>query len=98
MSIFDFLIMVVLACVLGVVSQRILGLQRGGFLLTTILGFFGVLLGRELVYRLGFPEPIPIHVRGHPFPLVWSVIGGVVMTVVAAFLTRKWRKGARKKK
>lgn len=100
MSIFDFLIMVLIAGLLGVVVARILGLQRAGLLLTTIFGFLGVLLARFLVYKLDFPEPIDIYVRsaGIRVPLLWSIIGGVVVAIAAAFLTRKWRKGDRKKK
>jgi uncharacterized membrane protein YeaQ/YmgE (transglycosylase-associated protein family) len=98
MSLTDFIIMVILAALLGALSQRILGFQMGGWIFATILGFFGVLLGRWLVYQFGFWEPVPIHVRGRPFPLMWSVIGGVAATFLAAWLSRRRRRAREKRK
>ncbi len=99
MNVSDLLIMVVIAALLGMVVARILGLQRAGLLLTTFFGFLGVLLGRFLAYRLGLPEPVELKVRWSTtvFPLFWSVAGGVIAALAAAALTRKWRRGDRKK-
>ena len=98
MSAIDFILMILIAAGLGALAQRVLGLQRGGWLLTTFLGFLGVLLGRFLAWQLQFHEPLPVRIAQTSFPLVWSVVGGLVTTVLAAFLTRKWRRGDRKKK
>lgn len=98
MSVADFIIMLVLAALLGAVSQRILGFQMGGWILATVLGFLGVLLGRWVVYQFGFWEPIPIYVRGRPFPLMWCMIGGVGATFFAAWLSRRRRRARDKRK
>lgn len=97
MSLADFLILLVMAALLGALSQKILGFQMGGWILATVLGFLGLLLGRWLVYQFGLWEPVTISVLGRPFPLMWCVIGGVSMTIFAAWLSRRRRRSRDKK-
>lgn len=98
MSVFDVVIMVLIAGLMGMLVARLLGLHNAGLLFTTFFGFLGVLLGRFLVTHLGFPEPIPVSVRGHYVPLVWSVLAGLATTLFGAYLARRRRKAREKRK
>lgn len=102
MSVIDFILMVVIAFGLGWVVSRLLGLQNAGLLFTTFFGFLGLLLGRFLVYKLGFWEPVNVHVNvagaGVSIPVLWSVIGGLTTTLVAGYLARRRRKAREKRK
>ena len=101
MSVFDFILMVVIAGLLGFVVSRLLRLQNAGLLFMTFFGFLGLLLGRFVVYKLGFWEPVRVgvdlagsHVQ---VPLMWSVIGGLTTTLCAGYLARRRRKAREKR-
>jgi uncharacterized membrane protein YeaQ/YmgE (transglycosylase-associated protein family) len=98
MSLADFLIMLLMAALLGALSQKILGFQMGGWILATALGFLGVLLGRWMYYQFGGGwDPVKILIFDRPFPLMWCLIGGVSTTIFAAWLSRRRRRARDKK-
>ncbi|MDP9150478.1 MAG: GlsB/YeaQ/YmgE family stress response membrane protein, partial [Myxococcota bacterium] len=60
----------------------------GGFVLSILLGFLGAFVGTWLARMFHLPELVIIAVAGRPFPIVWSVIGGIVLVFLAHALTR----------
>ena len=72
LSLFVFL---VIAAVCGSIGRAIGGGSRGGCLVSVALGLIGALLGSWIAHQLKLPEPIVVHVGGHPFPVLWSIIG-----------------------
>ena len=101
MNVFDLIVMLVIAGLLGFVVSRLLGLRNSGLLFMTFFGFLGLLLGRFLVYKLGFWEPVNVAVDlagGYVrVPLMWSLIGGLTTTLVAGYLARRRRKSREKR-
>jgi uncharacterized membrane protein YeaQ/YmgE (transglycosylase-associated protein family) len=80
------------AGICGAVAQAIAGFSRGGLLVAIAVGFIGALIGVWLQRQTGLPEIFTIDVEGNKFPIVWSIIGGVLFAVVVGLLTRPTRR------
>lgn len=89
MSLITFLILVLIAAICGAIAQAIAGSVRGGLIVSTILGFIGALLGPWLAGKLGLPEPFMVHVGGHPFPVLWSIIGAALFVAIIHLFSRR---------
>ena len=74
--------LVVIAAVCGAIGRAIAGGVRGGLIVSTALGFIGALIGPWIALRLGLPEPFTVNISGHPFPVLWSIIGAAVFVAV----------------
>lgn len=87
MTIPGFLILLVIAAICGAVGQMIAGYSRGGFLVSTGIGFIGAILGTWLAGYFNFPLLFVISIQGEAFPIIWSIIGSVVFVVIVHILT-----------
>lgn len=87
MSVLDFLLLLLIAAICGAVAQAIAGFSRGGLLVAIAVGFIGAVLGLWLQRLTGLPEIFTVSIDGHAFPIVWSIIGGVLFAVVVGLLT-----------
>lgn len=83
------LILIVIAAVCGAIGKAIAGGARGGLVVSTVLGFIGALLGPWLARQLKLPEPILIQVGGHPFPVLWSIIGAALFVAILHLVSRR---------
>ncbi len=92
MTVWDFIILLVVAGLCGAVAQAIAGFSRGGCLVSVAVGFIGALLGMWLQKLTGLPEILTITAGGAQFPIVWSIVGGVLFAVVVGLLTRSPRR------
>lgn len=88
MSLVDLLILLLIAGVCGAVGQSIAGFSRGGCLVSIAVGFIGALIGSRIAAALGLPEPLVVSVDGRQFPILWSILGATLFTVVIGWLTR----------
>jgi uncharacterized membrane protein YeaQ/YmgE (transglycosylase-associated protein family) len=91
MTLVGFLILVIIAMVVGTLGQSLAGYSLGGCIVSAVVGFIGAFLGRWLASQLGLPEPLPITVDGETIPLVWSVIGSVLFVAVIGTVSRRRR-------
>ncbi len=62
--------------------------MRGGFLVSILVGFVGAYIGVRIARMMHLPEIAVVTVGGHPFPIVWSIAGGLLFVVIAHMLTR----------
>jgi len=92
MTILEFLILLVIAAVCGALGQAIAGYSLGGFVITTVVGFIGALLGTWMARMIGLPELIMVNIGGQPFPIVWAIIGSAVLTAIVSLFTRRPRR------
>jgi uncharacterized membrane protein YeaQ/YmgE (transglycosylase-associated protein family) len=76
------LLLIIIAAVCGAIVNALAGGIRGGLIVSTALGFIGALLGPLLAARLGLPEPLVVHISGHPFPILWSIIGAALFVAI----------------
>lgn len=88
MTLFDVLVLLLVAGICGSLGQAIAGYSRGGCLVSIALGFVGALLGLWIARVMGLPELFPVRIGGTSFPIIWSIIGSTVFVAVITLITR----------
>jgi uncharacterized membrane protein YeaQ/YmgE (transglycosylase-associated protein family) len=88
MTLFDLLILLLIAGICGSLGQAISGYSRGGCLVAIALGFIGALIGLWVARALGLPELFTIDIGGTHFPIIWSIIGSALFVAVISFISR----------
>ncbi|MBV9948844.1 MAG: GlsB/YeaQ/YmgE family stress response membrane protein [Myxococcales bacterium] len=88
MTLLEFIVYLVIAGICGAIARAIAGGTGGGFVISVLLGFLGAFVGTWLARLLHLPELLVIAVQGHPFPIVWSILGGILLVALAHALTR----------
>jgi uncharacterized membrane protein YeaQ/YmgE (transglycosylase-associated protein family) len=88
MSTLEIIVYLVIAGICGAVARALAGGTAGGFIVSVLLGFLGAFVGTWLAHMLHLPALLEVRVGGHPFPIVWSVLGGIVLVAVAHLLMR----------
>ncbi len=83
------LILIVIAAVCGALGQAIAGNVRGGLIVSIVLGFIGALLGPWVARSLDLPEPLMVTIGGHPFPVLWSIIGAALFVAIIHLVSRR---------
>lgn len=91
MTLVGFIVLLVIAAIAGSLGMALTGYSRGGCLFSAVVGFMGAFIGMWISRQLGLPELIPITIQGETFPVIWSVIGSAVLSLVLGLLTRgRW--------
>ncbi len=90
MSLPALLILIVIAAVCGAIGKAIAGSSRGGLVVSIVLGFVGALLGPWVARQLHLAEPLMITIGGHPFPVLWSIIGAALFVAIIHLFSRRW--------
>ena len=88
MTLFGFLILLLIAAICGAIGQSLAGYDLGGCLVSIVVGFIGAYIGMWLAGNFGLPEIFTINVEGKPFPIIWAVIGSAIFTFIVALLRR----------
>lgn len=89
MTLYDLIVLLIIAGIAGALGRAIVGYSRGGCFLSIAVGFIGALIGMWLARSFALPELFVINVGGTPFPLVWSIIGGALFVAVLALISGK---------
>lgn len=89
MTLFELLILLLIAGLCGAAGQAITGFSRGGCLASIGVGFVGALIGTFIARWMGLPEIFAVAVGGTSFPIVWSILGGALFVAVIALLSRR---------
>lgn len=89
MTLLDFLILLIIAAVCGAIGQALAGYSVGGCITSILVGFIGALIGSWIATNLGLPEFLSVNVGGRAFPVVWSIIGSMLLVALLALLTRR---------
>lgn len=92
MSLLGFLVLIVIAAIAGAIGQAISGYSVGGFLVSLVIGLVGAWLGSWLATQLGLPELFTLTIDGQPFPVVWSIVGATLLSLVFGLLSRPRRR------
>src|SRR5882757_6822249 len=88
MTLVQLLVLLIIAAVCGGVGQSLAGYDLGGCLVSIVVGFVGAYIGMWLSGRFGLPELFAIKIGGKTFPIIWSVVGSAVLTLIIALIRR----------
>lgn len=88
MTLFGFLVLLLIAAICGGIGQAIAGYDLGGCLVSIVVGFIGAYIGMWLAGRFGLPEFFTLDIEGKPFPVIWAVIGSAIFTLIVALLRK----------
>jgi uncharacterized membrane protein YeaQ/YmgE (transglycosylase-associated protein family) len=83
------ILLIIIAAVCGSIGRAIAGDVRGGLIVSIALGFIGALLGPWFATQLKLSEPLVVHISGHPFGILWSIIGAAVFVAVIHLVSRR---------
>jgi uncharacterized membrane protein YeaQ/YmgE (transglycosylase-associated protein family) len=89
MTIVEFLVLLLIAAICGMIGQALAGYSVGGCVISAIVGFVGALVGLWLARQLGLPELLTIRVGRNAFPVLWSIIGSAILSVIAGLVSRR---------
>ena len=83
---------IVIAAICGAIGKAVAGNARGGVLVSIVLGFIGSLLGPWIAHQFKLPEPLTITIDGHPFGILWAIIGAAIFVAAIHLFTkpRRW--------
>lgn len=88
MTLIQFLVLLLIAAICGGVGQSLAGYSLGGCLVSIVVGFIGAYIGMWLAGKLGLPEILSIKVGAKTFPIIWSVVGSALLTLIIALIRR----------
>lgn len=88
MTIFGFLVLVLIAAICGSIGQALAGYNLGGCLVSIVVGLIGAYIGLWVADQADLPKILEINIDGKPFPVVWAIIGSAIFTLVMAILRR----------
>ncbi len=86
-SLTGFLVLLIVAAICGAIGRAIAGGTRGGCLVSVAVGFIGALLGTWIARAIRLPDVLAISIDGHPFPIVWSIIGAALFVAFIHLLS-----------
>jgi uncharacterized membrane protein YeaQ/YmgE (transglycosylase-associated protein family) len=89
MSLTTLLLLLVIAAICGAIGKALAGGARGGLIVSIALGFVGALLGPWVAGLLKLPEPFMVSIGGHPFPVLWSIIGAALFVAILHLVSRR---------
>jgi uncharacterized membrane protein YeaQ/YmgE (transglycosylase-associated protein family) len=91
MTLGGFIILLIIAAICGSVGQAIAGYSLGGCLVSIVVGFIGAVIGEWLAGKLDLPAIFVVRVQGEAFPIIWSIVGAIIFTVIIGLIRRSVR-------
>jgi uncharacterized membrane protein YeaQ/YmgE (transglycosylase-associated protein family) len=89
MSLWNFVMLLIVSAITGSIGESLAGFSRGGFLVSSAIGFIGAMIGMYLANYFKWPELFALRIGQHTFPVIWSIIGSMLFVMVIGWLTRK---------
>jgi len=89
MSVLDILILLLIAGITGSIARKLVGMDKGGCILSIVVGFIGALIGTWLARELDFPDLYSFKIREITYPVIWSIIGAVLFTAILSLISPK---------
>lgn len=89
MSLLGFVALVLIAAIAGAIGQSLAGYSLGGCAVSAVIGFVGAYIGMWIAQQFGFPTFLAVDIGGESFPIVWSIIGSTLLTVIVGLVSRR---------
>jgi uncharacterized membrane protein YeaQ/YmgE (transglycosylase-associated protein family) len=84
MGFVQLLLLLLIAGVCGFAASQLMGAKRLNVIILIVLGFVGAFVGQWIAGYFGLPLILPLVLGGRAFPLVWAVIGSMVVVGVVS--------------
>ena len=88
MTLTELIVLLIIAAVCGAIGQSLAGYDLGGCLVSIVVGFIGAYIGMWMAGKFGLPEIFAIKIGGKTFPIIWSIVGSAVFTLIVALIRR----------
>jgi len=82
----DILISLLIAGISGAIARSLVGFERGGCIISIVVGFIGAMIGTWLAREFDLPDLITFHIRGTEYHILWTIIGAVIFTAVLSLI------------
>ena len=82
MSMWDFILMLVVAAIIGAIGEAIGGYSPGGCLMSIVVGFVGAFVGNYIRIFFKLPQFWVVNVGTTKFPVVWSILGAAACVAI----------------
>ncbi len=86
MSFLDIVIQLIVAGLTGSIARSLVGFDKGGCILSIVVGFIGAFLGSWMARELNFPDYLSFIIRGIEYHVMWALIGAVVFVAVLSLI------------
>jgi uncharacterized membrane protein YeaQ/YmgE (transglycosylase-associated protein family) len=83
------IVLLVIAAICGAIGRALAGGTRGGLFVSIAIGFVGALLGPWVAVQMKLPEPFMVHISGHSFPVLWSIIGAALFVAIIHLISQR---------
>ncbi len=87
MSLFEIIILLLIAGICGSIGRALVGFSRGGCIISIVVGFIGALVGTWIARQAALPDFFVLNIGGTDFPVVWSIIGSALFVGVLSLLS-----------
>jgi uncharacterized membrane protein YeaQ/YmgE (transglycosylase-associated protein family) len=92
MNILELLVYLIVAAVCGSIGAAIVGIRHMGCLTLIAIGLIGAMLGSWISRQAGIGEMFAIHIGDRSLPILWTIIGSMLLTGVASLFWRGSRR------
>lgn len=88
MTLGGFLLLLLIAAICGGIGKSLSGYSLGGCFASIVIGFLGAWVGPIIADELNLPLFYTIQIQGRTFPIVWSIIGSAILSLIIGLVTR----------
>lgn len=88
MTVAELVVYLIIAGVCGAIARAMAGGNGGGFVAAVLLGLIGAFVGTWVARLFHLPSLLAISIDGRPFPIFWSILGGILLVILAHMLVR----------
>lgn len=88
MSLFELILLLLIAAICGSLGQALVGYSAGGCLVSIIVGIIGAYIGLWVAKEFNLPVFYTINLGGKPFPIIWSIVGSAMFAAILALLNK----------
>jgi len=83
----DIIISLIIAGIAGAIARSLVGFDRGGCIISIVVGFIGAIIGTWLAREFELPDPFLFNIRGTEYHILWTIIGAVIFTAALSLIT-----------
>lgn len=88
MTLFGFVMLIVVGAICGAIAEMVVGFSPGGFLASVAVGFVGAFVGYWVAGVLHLPSFFVVQIDRHPIEIVWTVLGSIILLLVVSVFRR----------